>query len=786
MRLVSKFTALLLALPTPALGADYSPRSDAAIGSIRLAPKNALVASSIVLAPPIVAQQSPPSEREAMYNRYLEFASYVNGGSIAPHWMADGSSFWYAEGTPSNTVIWKVDAKANIKTALFDTGRLRKALTPLLGHEPAGSGVPFSEFEFLGAETAARFRLSQRDFVLDLTGYDISADSAAAKERERDRPRIVGRGFDGDIVEVLSPDRRWFAGVKDYNLWLRPADGGTSLQLTEDGVAEYAWDVEEAVWSADSKRIVATKIDGRGVAKIPIVDWLGVTEKVEWVQPHRPTSGGPLRRTELHVFDISSRQRARIGTGPEDQYIYTAGWRRDGSELMALQMSRNFKRLRLLAADPATGSIRVVLTETHKTFLWGNVFNYRGWREQGGLFTMLDDGQRFIWMSERDGWSHLYLYDLQGRQLRQLTRGSWPVQRLVAVDEKRGWVYFTAQGDPKRPYDTQVYRAGLEREALEPLASVPGRHDPVFSPSREYFLDTHSSFDRPPAVDLRRADGTLLQTLARADIEGLKTLRWAPPEEFTAKAADGSTDLYGVIHKPFDFDPERKYPVLEFIYAGPQTTHVPRTFDGSAFALTQLGFIVVMLDARGTPERGKKFQDVVYGNLGRHEIPDHVAALKQIAKRRPYMDMKRVGVAGRSYGGYFTTRAMLLAPDLYRVGVAIASGVEVYGHSSRVEPYLGLPSENPDAYEYASNLRLAGNLEGKLMLIHGTADINAPFSQTMKMAEALIRAKKPFDLLVLPGEGHFFAGEADGYLMEAMRRYLEEHLKPELTVRGSR
>ncbi|MCA1676789.1 MAG: prolyl oligopeptidase family serine peptidase, partial [Actinobacteria bacterium] len=366
----------------------------------------------------------------------------------------------------------------------------------------------------------------------------------------------------------------------------------------------------------------------------------------------------------------------------------------------------------------------------------------------------------------------------KGRLLRRLTSGTWPVERLVTVDEKQGWVYFTAHGDRQRPYDTHLYRAGLEHEALEQLTSEPGRHAPVFSPSREFFLDSHSSLDQPQAVDLRRADGMLFQTVARADIEGLKTLRWAPPEEFTSKAADGRTDLYGVIYKPFDFDPSRKYPVIEIIYAGPMTTQVPRTFFGSRSALAQLGFIVVLLDGRGTTERGKEFQDVVYGNLGRYEISDHVAVLKQIAEQRPYMDMERIGVYGRSFGGYFAIRAMLLAPDIYRVGVAGAPVVEVYGHGSRVEPYLGLPSDNPDAYEYASNLRLAGNLEGKLLMIHGTADINAPFSQTMKMADALIRANKLFDLLVLPGVAHFPSGEADRYWLDAIKRYFQEHLKP--------
>ena len=726
----------------------------------------------------ISAQETKQAEREAMYRRYLEFPSYVKGGSIEPHWMADGSSFWYAEGTPANTVIWKVDPKANTKELLFDTPRLRRAVAEALGSEPEGNGVPFSEFEFLGGEKAARFRLGRREFILDLTGYGISEDSAAAKERERLRPRVVGRGFYGDILEVLSPDRRWFAAVGEHKLWLRPMSGGPSVQLTTDGIADYAWDVEEALWSPDGSRLVAMKIDSRGVAKIPIVDWLGVTETVGWAAPHRPTSGGPLRRTELHIFDVNSRRRVQVDTGTADQYTYVAGWRRDGSELMVLRMSRDFKRLDLLAADPATGATRIVLTDTQKTFLWGNFFNYREWREQGGLFTMLNDNHRFIWMSERDGWSHLYLYDFDGKLLRRLTSGSWPVERLVTVEEKRGWVYFTAHGDRQRPYDTHLHRAGLEQGAFERLTSEPGRHDPVFSPSREFFLNSHSSLDRPPAVDLRRADGTLLQTVSRANIQGLKALRWAPPEEFTAKAADGRTDLYGVIYKPFDFDPGRKYPVFEFIYAGPMTTQVRRTFLDSGDALAQLGFIVVVLDGRGTTEQGKEFQDVVYGNLGRHEIPDHVAVLKQIAGQRPYMDMDRVGVYGRSFGGYFAIRAMLLAPDVYRVGIAAAPVSEVYGHGSRVEPYLGLPTDNPDAYEYASNLRLAGNLEGKLLMIHGTADINAPFSQTMKMADALIRANKPFDLLVLPGVAHFPAGEAERYWIDAVRRYFVEHLKP--------
>ncbi len=308
-----------------------------------------------------------------------------------------------------------------------------------------------------------------------------------------------------------------------------------------------------------------------------------------------------------------------------------------------------------------------------------------------------------------------------------------------------------------------------------------------FAPSKEFFLDTHSSTSRPPAVELRRADGTLLQTLSRANIDALEEeLKWRPPEEFVVRAADGKTDLYGLLFKPYDFDPNKKYPVIEYIYAGPQVNLWPWTFTIDAQplmarippALAQLGFIVFGLDARGTPQRGKELQDVVYGNFGRYEIPDHVAALKQLAEERPYIDLSRVGIYGYSWGGYFTIRALLLAPDVYHVGVAGGAGVDASagGHES----YLGLPQKNKEGYEYASNLRLARNLKGKLLILHGTSDRNARFSQAMKMVEALIQAGKPYDLLIFPGKNHFNArvGTSGRYMREAIRRYFQEHLKP--------
>jgi len=312
----------------------------------------------------------------------------------------------------------------------------------------------------------------------------------------------------------------------------------------------------------------------------------------------------------------------------------------------------------------------------------------------------------------------------------------------------------------------------------------PGQHAVQFAPSKDFFLDTHSSVVRPPAVELRKADGTLLETLSRADIDPLITeLKWKPPEEFVVKAADGQTDLHGVLYKPHDFNPDRKYPVIEVIYGGPQTSVFPRSFTRNNLgiaaidprALAQLGFVTFHMDARGTPRRGKQFQDVVYGNIGRYEIPDHVGGLRQLAETRPYMDLSRVGVTGISFGGYMTIRALLLAPDVYHVGVASAPGEGLRGFES----YMGSPVNNKEGYAYSSNVPLAANLRGKLLIIQGTSDTSAPFSDTLKTVDALVRADKRFDLLVLPDQPHaLFRGTHARYWREAIRRYFKEHLKP--------
>lgn len=746
-----------------------------------------LIAGLVVMVSLVRAQEPEQSEKEAMYYRYLEFPSYVKGGSIEPHWMADGSSFWYAEEDPNNTIIYKVNPKVNAKTPLFDTARLRQALTVLLGHEPPYQGLPFDEFTFVEGEKAVKFTVEDKGFILHLDTYTITRVPALSEEeKSRLVPQVVRKRFDMiyELREVLSPDRRWFAGIKDHNLSLRSTTDGRSVQITTDGIKDYEWGFLQAdeagmlaEWSPDSSKLAVKKVDSRKVAPMPIVHWLKPTVEVEWVPYPFARLDGPLRQSELFVVDILSKRQVRVDTGEEpDQYIHIVGWRPDGSELLFLRMNRVFKKLELMAANPTTGSTRVVLTEIQKTFILGEQFSYQ-WPQ---LITLLEDGNRFIWMSERDGWNHLYLYDMDGTLIRRLTEGTFPVLWVEDLDEKAGWVYFSAHADRQRPYDAHLYRVSLQGEGFMRLTEASGEHWIRFAPSKKFFLDSHSSLDRAHRVELRRADGTLLQTLAQANIDALKELKWNPLEEFVVKAADGETDLYGVLYKPYDFDPGKKYPVIECIYAGPQMRVIPHIFISPAIgaqALAQLGFVTFIVNGRGTPGRGKEFQDVVYGNFGRHEIPDHVAVLKQLAAMRSYMDLSRVGIYGHSWGGYFTIRAMLLVPDVYHVGVASGGLAEPIG--TLVEPYLGVLQDNKEEYEYASNLRLAGNLKGKLLLLVGTSEVL--FGTNMKMVEAFIRAGKPYDLNVFPEQEHDFIdnpGIASRYYWETLRRYFQEHLKP--------
>jgi len=578
---------------------------------------------------------------------------------------------------------------------------------------------------------------------------------------------------------VYSPTFERYAAVKDGDLWIHEEGASEGRRLTEDAEEDVSWTATPEGWSPDQTRLFALRMDVRAVHHLPIIDYTHPEETVRNVVYGK--SGGKFMRQELAVFDLESGEKTVVDTQPhEDIYVFPIGWHPRSGEGRFLRLTRNAKRLDLMAADPETGGSRIVLTEEQDTFVGGLDFVVSAGRD---TFTPLEGTDRFLWLSERDGWRHIYLYNLDGTLVRQLTRGEYPVLRVEGVDLEKGRVFFLANGE-KRLYDTNLYSVDLDGSGFKRLTDGEGDHTVQLAPSRECFIDTFSTPTRPTASVLRSAEGELLLTLSRADISRLDSIGWTPPEEFVVKADDSTTDLYGVLYKPSDFDPGKKYPVIDFIYAGPFTTVVPRTFVPRSFLATQarsmaqLGFITFIVDCRGTTERSKAFQDASYGRIGQIEILDHVAALRQLAADRPYIDLDRVGVTGASWGGYFALRAMLTAPDVFHVGIARAPG-DLTESPPINEPYMGLPEENPEGYAAGSNPALARNLKGRLLIMHGTADVNAPFSTTMRMVAALIRAGKLHDLAVFPQADHYFQGMNGLYMVEMMISYFREHLQPD-------
>ncbi len=735
-------------------------------------------------------------EQQVMYERILDFPSLVVGGEVTPIWRKDGSRFVYASGAGVERRFVEVDPASGERRPFFDDNRLRTALAGAVGS--GWTGGTFDTFSFINEDQAVRFEIQGRKFDLTLSDYrvrEVSPEEIVALKRRE--PQVTGTQYPagGPVAEVPGPGNNLFLRVQDSNLWLRSAVDNRLKKLTDDGVERYGWSdggrpLASSVWSPDGNTVAAFKVDKRQVHYMPVVHWLKRQEEISYHMYAQ--AGGALPQQQLHFVDVLNGGKVAVEMGDDATYLRSAGWHPNKQEFLYFWLSRNGKRVELRAAHRATGQVRVLWSDEKDTFV---VAHMRFSSNEEPDFKMLSDG-RFIVSSERSGFNQLYLYgpDKAGKiaLLAQLTRGEYPVKEILRVDEKKGLVYFTAHCDLNRLYDTHLMRVSLAGRDLKQLTEATGDHAIQISPSGDYFLDTHSTVTRPTTAELRRADGSRVATLETADVSALAQLGWKAPEPFVVKAADGRTDLYGIIHKPWNFDEGKKYPVIEYIYAGPQVTNVPTRFVPSRLpghftfvdALAQLGFITFIVDGRGTPDRSKAFQDVVYGNLGRNEIPDHATALRQVAQTRPYMDMSRVGIFGTSYGGFFTTRAMLFAPDLYKVAVASAPAIDLHTpFALAIENYMGgRPQDVPEAYDYANNTLFADRLQGKYLILQPTGDVNVPFGQPMQMIEALIKAGKRYDLNVFPEGNHGFmykdSTREHVYWQNTIRDYFVEHLKP--------
>jgi dipeptidyl-peptidase-4 len=678
----------------------------------------------------------------------------VIGGAVSATWLHDGR-FWYRNQTLSGTEVVVVDPAKPSRIAFADC---------------AAAGVDCRASPADPVGRGGRGRAAQPG---------LPAGVAPAAQ--------AGRGgggtpsSDGKPVSV-SPDGTRGVFVRDWNLWLRNMKTGEERALTTDGVKYFGYATDNAGWSAsdraivswspDSKKVATQQQDERNVGEMYLVNTV-VGHPALRVSKF-PLPGDPIMAM-LHrvVIDTDSGTITRLQMEPDfhratlgdDISINDYNWSPDGARLALASVARDHKHVWLRVADTATGAVRTVFDETAPTQFESRT----GWR-------VLWNSNEVIWHSERDNWGELYLYDLQTGKLKNpITTGEGPVMQIARIDENSRTLWFGANGreQGQDPYFLHFYRTGLDGKSVVSLTPDDGTHTVQISPDARYLIDTYSKPDAPPAVTLRDANGRLVLPLEKADISRLLATGWKPPLPIKMTAHDGKTDIYGLLFRPTTFDPTRKYPIVNNVYPGPQTGSTGgRAFTvarGDRQALAELGFIVVTIDGMGTPGRSKAFQDAYYGAMGRdNTIPDQIAGMKELAQKYPWIDLSRAGIWGHSGGGFATTTAMFRFPDVFKAGIA-----ESGNHDQRTneddwgERYQGLVTKSADGtdnYDIEANQNFAKNLKGHLMLAHGTMDTNVPPNQTMLVADALIKANKDFDLLMIPNANHGY-GAAANYMM---------------------
>jgi dipeptidyl aminopeptidase/acylaminoacyl peptidase len=600
-------------------------------------------------------------------------------------------------------------------------------------------------------------------------------------ESDRDEARVVRPGLFAHrrpVFELPAPGHGSFAGTSGGDVWLRAAGSDERRRLAGGDGPDNGFDIEGAKWSPDGRRLAIKWMDAHNVPVVPVIRY---GEQLELVDSF-PYShvGEPIPSAGLFVVGPEGGQPVRVELGGmEAPYLYIVGWSASSDSVTFLRSSRLTNRVELRVADAVTGRSRLILEEESDTYIVGLPLLH-------GNDAQLDDGAspvrllpdgRFLWISERDGWTRVYMYGADGELVRPLTPEGTEVGFVAGVDAEGEWMYYTARIDAGRPYDETLMRVPLSGGEPQMIVAGPFFDMIEFDSDFEHFWTIRMGADIPPVLELYRSDGTRVREI-RSSAEVAREVGWRPPETVTAKAADGVTDLYGALYTPAGFDSSRRYPVIEDIYLGPFTSSVSRWPDRNLQALADVGFVVVTVDARNTRGRGREFGDAFYGEYGQHEIADHAAVLRQLGSERPYMDLERVGVNGFSWGGYGVLRAMLLEPELYRVGVAGAPAVDLEHFRVSIEPYLGcFPRDCPETFERASSTALADRLAGRLLIMHGTSDDDVPFAETIRLLTALTEAGKEYDLAVYPGGNHGIGWRThQRYYWDRMTGYFLEHL----------
>lgn len=728
---------------------------------------------------------------------------------VRPRWIGRSDRFWYPKEGASGLAYMTVDAATGDQAPSFDHAALAGALSDQTGQDVPADRLPLS-FLLIDEDGTARFTAFGRSWT-----WDGALTWAGLPDH---RP--------GDAV---SPDGRWAAFCRGCDLWVREVATGSERPLTEDGSPHYAYAkspdsnlttvtlAQEGIllpaavaWSPDSRRLFTARLDERAVADFPLLQHVPPGGVVRPVVHHMrlALSGDPhVPLAEPCIIDVVSGAVTPVQVQPEVVFVATTAergeiwWSADGTRTFHLARDRAQQRLTLWETDAASGATRAVITETSRTFIDVNL-------SVTGLpnVRVLDRRGEIVWFSQADGRAHLYLHDLRtGARKNRITSGDFVVRDLADVDEETGALLFMAGGiepgaDPAR---RKLCRVQLDGSGFQVLTPESGEHEVAMprprpprdhirpaeeagwflSPSRRHFVDTCGALDRPPVSVLRRWDGSVVATVAAAELAPDLAAAWRWPMPFTALAADGVTDLHGAIWLPTDFDPGRRYPVIDYIYPGPQRGNLPATLLPDTLAdlvqscrpqsFAELGFAVVIVDGRGAPLRDKAFHDLSYGRLGNPGcLEDHVAVLQELARRHAWLDTGRVGMMGHSGGGYASVRALLDYPQVFHAAVATSGNHDQRGYSfAWCEKYQGLVDDTN--YDDAANPLFVDRLQGKLLLAYGDMDDNVHPALTLQLVDALIRADKDFELLVLPNENHTSVWSNSWFLRRAMQFLVE-------------
>ena len=665
----------------------------------------------------------------------MSYSNYIYSSSVNPNWLGDSYYFWYENHEKDGNYFYLVNAETGKKYKAADKNGL-----------------------------AAYFPKKQKHLA------DLLLNGNASPA-----PRYPG--FDRNRAEALrSPDGKWDAYIKNNNVYVAPADvqpGAAKVEyaLTMDGNDKLRYDRWALSWSPDSRKIATLKVNEVEKRRIPLIESAPSTQKqpiLQWREYAKP--GDVLSSSVPVLFDVETRKQIELDTDIyENQFsLYMTGWRKDSRGFTFEFNQRGHQRYVVGEVNAETGAITHLADEQVSTFFYYNN-KYR---------MDINDGAEMLWISERDGWRHIYLHDNKGQIKRQITKGEWVVRNVNYVDEANQVIYFTASGfvAGEDPYNIHYCRIGFDGKGFEDLTPENGNHVATFSADRKFFVDVYSRPDLPPVSQLRRtADGAVVAALESCNIDDLVARGWSMPEVFCAKGRDGKTDIWGNIHRPSNFDPSKTYPVVEMIYAGPHDNHVVKEFRPAnhlVTKLTELGFIVVSIDGMGTCNRSKAFHDVCWKNLKDAGFPDRIAWMKAAAEKYSYMDLDRVGIYGWSAGGQNAMAALLFHNDFYKVAVAFCGC-----HDNRMdkvwwnEQWMGFPLD--ESYSASSNVDNAHLLKGKLLLINGELDDNVDPTSTLQVVDALMKANKNFDQLYLPGRTHSLGSPFE---IHKMYDYFVEHL----------